>query len=61
MQRRARRHLLKSTRDNVNSYQAKQYMGPRILCLSFFKNIFFLALFYFCLLGGVCFVSLTFF
>lgn len=61
MQRRARRHLLKSTRDNVNSYQAKQYMGPRILCLSFFKNIFFWLYFIFVFWGGSVLFLLPFF
>lgn len=58
MLKRARPRLLKSTRDNVNSYQAKQYIGPRIFCFNFFKNFFFFALFYFIF---VCFVFLTFF
>lgn len=62
MRKKARLRLLKLTRDNVNSYQAKQYIGPRIFCFNFIKNIFFfcfiLFLSFFFL---VCFVFLTFF
>lgn len=41
MQKKARLRLLRLTRDNVNSYQAKQYIGPRIFCFSFLKYVFF--------------------
>lgn len=54
MLKRARPRLLKSTRDNVNSYQAKQYIGPRIFCFNFFKNFFFLLYF-------ILFLSVLFF
>lgn len=62
MRKKARPRPPRLTRDNVNSYQAKQYIGPRIFCFSFLKYmlVFFPALFYFCLFF-VCFVFLIFF
>lgn len=56
MQKKARLRLLRLTRDNVNSYQAKQYIGPRIFCFSFLKYFFFWLYFIF-----VFFLSVSFF
>lgn len=58
MQKKARLRLLRLTRDNVNSYQAKQYIGPRIFCFSFLKYFFFWLYFIF-VFFFVCFVFLT--
>lgn len=37
MRKKAKWRPLRLTRDNVNSYLAKQYIGPRIFCFRFLK------------------------
>lgn len=61
MRKKARPLLPRLTRDNVNSYQAKQYIGPRIFCFSFLNICFFSCFILFLSFFFVCFVFLIFF